>query len=176
MISQRVWLRGLASGRMALVLNFAYESNRSTLHLGWTPPSVLQGLLYFYPSATPLRALPGELRVAGIIDDLELAPGVALALEQFYKAVLLKNPWLTQFPLLVGGVRGYLHGEDILLIDDEAALLPLAPRFKERWKLLALGGGHAVSVFGEWDGRELNPLGALAEGAYWDLTPALEAA
>ncbi len=30
---------------------------------------------------------------------------------------------------------------------------------REHWKLLALGGGHAFDLAGEWDGYALRPLG-----------------
>jgi hypothetical protein len=41
--------------------------------------------------------------------------------------------------------------------------LPISTRFEQNWNLLALSGGQPMTVFGEWDGETLLPLGAMAE-------------
>jgi len=42
--------------------------------------------------------------------------------------------------------------------DVTGRAMPLSTRFRERWRLLAVSGGAAVPLFGEWDGDALTPL------------------
>jgi hypothetical protein len=37
------------------------------------------------------------------------------------------------------------------------------------WKLIALSGGHPLTMFGEWNGQTLLPIAAWAEGRYVQL-------
>jgi hypothetical protein len=40
------------------------------------------------------------------------------------------------------------------------------PGFSAGWRLLALGGGTPLTVFGEWNGEEFWPLGAWTAGRF----------
>ena len=42
--------------------------------------------------------------------------------------------------------------------DADGRWLRVSERFRDRWRLLAVSGGAAVSLFGEWDGESLLPL------------------
>ncbi len=49
------------------------------------------------------------------------------------------------------------------LRDQNNTVLPLAPRFEGGWQLMALSGGHPMTVFGEWDGSAFQPLSVWSE-------------
>jgi hypothetical protein len=61
-------------------------------------------------------------------------------------------------------------------VDDEGRSLPLGG--SAGWHLLALSGGHALDLFGEWDGHRFWPLAAFAGGTFVHLPspPAAETA
>jgi hypothetical protein len=60
-----------------------------------------------------------------------------------------------------------IDGDAFAVRDAAGTCLPLGGR--EHWKLLALSGGRPLDVCGEWDGRALYPLAAMAEGAFHPL-------
>ena len=53
------------------------------------------------------------------------------------------------------------------MCDADGAALPLTPG--DYWLLLAISGGLPLDLAGEWDGRQLRPLGALSDGVYHPL-------
>ena len=55
------------------------------------------------------------------------------------------------------------------LRDSARGVIPLAKRLATPWPLVAASGGAPVTVFGEWNGYALLPLGVLAEGRLIDL-------
>jgi hypothetical protein len=166
---QRSWLRGLRTGRDALVLQFAAGPARFPEAL--LPGAVLDAELAFWPSAHPLRALVSERR--GEMKPLGSRPGTAGIDELFesYARALGRQPWIERFPAVLGGVVPALSGdaaaEEFQVIDAGARAVPLAG--SGHWKLFALSGGHPIDLFGEWNGRSLLPLGVLAEGSYHPL-------
>ncbi len=164
---QRLWLRGVRSGRDALVLQFAAGPARFPEVL--LPGMVVDAELAFWPSAHPLRALVyerrGEMKPLAVRPDL--AGGVDGLLDGHAQA-LGRQPWIERFPAVLGGVVPALAGdagaERFQVIDPEGRSLVLAG--SGHWKLFAVSGGHPIDLFGEWDGRTLLPLGALVEGRY----------
>lgn len=149
---QRTWLWGLDDERPALLLDFAPPGAPLTVR----PPAgtSFRAGLAFYPGATPLRALleePGEL------DD---APGrfghggVQAALAATASAVAA-NPWLDEWPVALASAV-----PDLDTVSAEDGSLPLRGSLRARWRLLALGGGRPLSVFGMWNGDALAPLAA----------------
>jgi hypothetical protein len=110
----------------------------------------------------PLTSRPGASAGPAGIDGL---------LERYARA-LGRQPWIERFPATLGAVvpalAGDPAGERFQVIDTDGRVVPLAG--SAHWKLFAISGGHPIDLFGEWDGRSLLPLGALAEGGYHALT------
>ena len=79
------------------------------------------------------------------------------------------NPWLRLFPALLGGVFAEPAPSGWRLRDRGGRLLPLPPRFGQGWQLLALAGEQPLTLFGEYDGATLTPLGALRDAQWHDL-------
>ncbi len=162
---RRVWLHGLASGREALLVDYAHGGRN--FDTNWTSGSVYAAELAFFPGTAALRALCADLpqpqpRAAGPAEQ-----GLADALEQLAGHVAA-NPWQAPLPLLVdGGIPE--RGEDGWRLDADGSTLPLALGEDDGWQLLAESGGAALTLFGEWDGRAMRPLTAWRGAPVWVL-------
>jgi hypothetical protein len=163
---RRTWLLGLNSTTFALLLDFAPGQQPFAQTL--LPGTGLIAELVFYPSAAPLRALIKTRQEA--VQLLKPPPGTEI-LEALaaYRQTYAACPWLEQFPLLLQAVVPVRTGERWLIQGRERAVLPLAERLelRQRWQLLALSGGAPVSLFGEWNGTTLLPLGVWAEDSFY---------
>lgn len=161
---RRTWLWGRNSGRSALVLDFAHQSQS-------LPPIAVPGVwqdaeLGFLPSQYPLRALlrnPVPATAEGWPPPL--ADGAALL--DAYARALAQHPWLGILPATIAGLvpmRGI--AETWQLRDQAANLLPIHPGFTDPWRLLALSGGQPLTLFGEWNGAHFWPLSAWKDGRF----------
>ena len=153
---QRTWLKGLRSGRVAMILQFA--AGMAPFGETFAPATHFEATLAFWPSAFPLRALvharqavavpwhdrlPGADRFASCLDDAAAALG--------------RLPWLGRHLCVVCDVVPVVGPEERWsLVDRDRAALPLAGT--GTWSLLALSGGNPIDVAAEWDGRVLRPL------------------
>jgi hypothetical protein len=154
----RTWLRGLSSGRWALL-----ETVQSVRQLeGPCLPTGghFDGELAFLPSAWPLAAQPAAaLRLVDAASDDTKGQDIAAAVAE-YAAARAANPWLHLYPLLLGGVLVEPAPSGWRLRDRGGRLLPLPPGFGYGWQLLALAGDQPLTLFGEYDGATLTPLSA----------------
>ncbi len=158
---RRTWLLGTQSGRFALFLDYAAASD--TFSPGFAPGTLLNGQIAYYPSAWPLRALPvGTL--AGLPDrSMKKWPGeeaLSIVARTFAQA-LAHNPWLTALPAVLLAVRPVYTARGFGLVDGKGHEVPLHGSDEENWALLAAAEGHAVAVFGEWDGEGFRAFSAI---------------
>jgi hypothetical protein len=166
---QRTWLRGLGSARDALVLQFAAGPGAFGDLL--VPGTGFRGPLAFWPGAAPLRALPHGSR--GDPWPLEPPlPGRRTVGEHLaaHAALLGRQPWVDRAPCLLGGVVPVLADADAghwAVLDSAGDALELGGH--SHWALFAMSGGASVDLFGEWDGRVLDPLGVMVEGRFHPL-------
>ena len=153
--TRRVWLRGLDTGRPALVLSFAAPGR--TLDASLVAGGTVDAELAFHPGAQPLRAVvaarhgtptltaPRGTTVAGLLGE--------------YAGALARDPWLDRWPALLERVRPARAGSDCShLVDEHGDALPL--RAADPWRLLAVSGGRPLTVAGEWTPDGLVPLSA----------------
>lgn len=188
---QRTWLVGLQSNRSALLLQFAFGSEPFAAQ--FLPGSVVDAELVYLPSATPLRvlvkrrgeiveaagaaALPARTVAAAAVDEAEgstnqtsVAYATTTAALAAYGAALARNPWLELFPMWLAEVLPVIpassQGERWQVRDADGRMLPLSGRFEFGWQLLATSGGHPLTLFGEWDGDNLLPLGVWSDGRF----------
>jgi hypothetical protein len=161
---QRTWLRGEESGKDAALLDFAApgQALKSSLPAG----TVIEAELVYYPSNYPLRAAIKERHSAPTPRASARGYTSAESFLTAYADALARNPWVEVFPALLGEVVPVRRDEAWTVRDTAGRLLPLSPKAAGGWKLMALGGGRPVTLFGEWDGRHLLPLGVWAEGRY----------
>jgi hypothetical protein len=144
------------------VLSFAAAGQR--LDASLVPGTTVEADLHFYPGAMPLRALVGARRDEPGPFDGPAGGTVADALAG-YAAALAADPWLLRWPVLIGAAVPVPGDPTWHLVDAAADALPLADAAGDVWRLLAVSGGHPISVVGEWTGAALIPVAAF--GANW---------
>ncbi len=152
--ARATWLRGLASGRWALLLH--YSTGAQGFDVPLLAGTEFDGALCFYPSAWPLRALIREQAETRPISGAPTAPGLDATLDG-YASALAAQPFLSTYPMLLDGVVPDSASRATLRTAD-GRQLALHPSFRHALHLLALSGGHPLTVFGEWDGVCLLPL------------------
>lgn len=174
--TRRTWLYGLRTGRWALILDHSFGSPAFPAHV---PPLGLAAEfgLHFYPVAAPLRALldPARGDAAPAVAELPATAGsgtIAATLTEFATATAA-DPWLESWPVLLRDVVPTPRGEDWVLAESDGTALALAP-LAQPWRLLALSGGHPVTVFGVWTGRRLEVVAVLSAGEFHDVGPAAD--
>jgi hypothetical protein len=158
--SQRTWLYGQQTGRVAVVLDFAAAG--ATLAVAEVLGSVVEAAVALYPGSEPRRALfTGERTVVGSADRLP-AGSIAAALDRV-AGWLAGNPFADRFPVALAGVVPVVEGDRRLIVEPAAGSLPLSPD-GDALPLLALSGGAPVDLFAEWDGFCLTPLSVHVDG------------
>jgi hypothetical protein len=159
------WLHGAATGRWAVHLQYAVGTQGFEQHLA--PGTAFDGDLCFYPSAWPLRA---QIRRQ---DDVQALSAIAEpssldTLQDTYASALAAQPFLERQPVLLGGLvpdaadHGIVH-------DARGRRIALDPAFRHPLHLLALSGGHPLTLCGEWDGRMLLPLAVWHDGRLYNI-------
>ena len=159
--SQRSWVLGRKTGRMALVLQFAVGGQPFAESI--IPGSEQTGKLVFYPGASGQRAkfVSREGELASVQSRI---PGCD-TIDEFLDSVsdeLAKQPWLDAFGGVLHDVT-LIPGEDWILRDRQGNGLPM--RGRDHWKALAITGGQPVDIAGEWDGHQLRLLSIYEDGS-----------
>jgi len=156
--ARRVWLRGRDTGRFALLLSFAAGGNfRGNPDAVLAPGTELHADVHYYPGQPPVRAVTGA-RHGAAAGPRPGAARDAAALLGDWAAALAQDPWLTEWPALLAGTPAATGGR-WYLVDSAGAALPLLGG-ESLWPLLAISGGHPVTVAGEWSPAGLTALTA----------------
>jgi hypothetical protein len=153
---RRTWLLGEETGQQALLLDFNW--NQQGYRESWPLGMVFDGKLHYYPGNFPLRAL-----VAGFQKNEEPFVGLSGIFSfrewpDFLGQALAGNPWLHTLPCLFAAVRPVWENEQQWLLDNEDEALPLQIEDRAFWKIMALSGGHPISVFAEWENGSFRPI------------------
>lgn len=149
---RRVWLRGLASGRWAMLLSFA--AYRQSLDDSFTVGTVLRADVHRYPGGS-LRALAGA-RHAEPVPLLEPpALSIAAACDEIGAAVAAA-PWTERLPATVMAAPTVADGRWVLT--DDTGSLPLLGDSRSLGALLAGSAGAPVVATVEWTPRGVLPL------------------
>ncbi|RGE45386.1 SWIM zinc finger family protein [Comamonas testosteroni] len=149
---RRVWLQGLQSGRIALLLDYA-QGGRG-FETAWVQGASYKGSLNFYPGQGALRALTAS--------DMQWLDGDALLTQAMLGDPLLQlsqriaaSPLQFAQPLwCVNAGLSYAEGQWFAAwpqADAQMAPVPVVVSDNEAWRLLALTGGAPVTLFGEWE-------------------------
>lgn len=159
LVERRVWLHGERSGRRAWLLDHAFGGRG--FEQSWMTATGVEAALAFFPGADSLRALVVETtgaigppvwpRTVGGDEWLRVARRVA------------SSPWTILHPMVHHHARVLHHDSRKLLVAD-GRCLPLRVGESDFWRLLAAGGGHPLSLMGEWNGRTFQPLTAWLDG------------
>lgn len=159
---RRTWLHGWNSGHKALLLDYAFGTTGYEQQY-WTG-SIWRGELAYYSPAYPQRATWVQAAPLSNFSATQPLPSFSFkeALMDYSKA-LLQNPWLQHFPVLLKDVTAqWTNQENLLLLDQAGLQVPLEELPSPlQWKILALSGGHPLTLMGEWNGRVFRPLSNL---------------
>jgi hypothetical protein len=155
---RRVWLRGLATGRPALVLFFAAGGAPLTSNL--YPGTSVEATLHFYPGRPGLRAVVGERTeqaqpFSGRLDGV----GIAAAIDQWRRA-RTADPWLEQWPVLVTGELRKAPDTGFGLADADGSLAVLGDG---AWPAVAATGGWPCTLAGELGTEGFRPSAAVLD-------------
>jgi SWIM zinc finger len=162
--TQRIWLQGQNSGKLALILNFAPRNQ--PLDVSWVPGLLVPAELVFFPGSYGLRAIAvsrEDPQQSLVINGDE---SIVVALDRYQQA-LIQNPWLERFPLMIQNVVPCYQDGQWLIQDNAGEGLPLTVADLRGWQILAWSGGRSITLMGEWDGQVLRPLGIWHEGGFW---------
>lgn len=168
--TQRTWLARCNDSQPALLLHFA--AGNQPLDTSLIVGTQIDADVVYFPGACPLRAIVKERRgEPAEISELNGAATLDEALAQ-YAAGLAMNPWIDRWPMAIAGVipvprpAGHAAMPRWFVRDREERELPLNQSFTEGWTLLSISGGRPVTLFGEWDGEELLPMGMWDASVY----------
>jgi SWIM zinc finger len=166
---RRIWLRGAASGKWAMVLSFA--AFQQTLDESFTVGTQVHADLFRYPGAVALRVLVGPRHsepqpVASIAGST-----ITQACAQVGRA-LGSEPWLERYPVCVLGAPTRAGGK--WLLTDSTGSMPLVDGVVVG-TLLACSAGRPVVVMAEWTAAGLVPLAVHLADRAVDIGPVAEA-
>jgi hypothetical protein len=162
--ARRTWLWGQSTHQPALILDFAHRYQ--PFEPGPVPGCVMDAELVYYPGSYPLRAVvKSQSPVAASPNQIGGFASIIKAAGA-YAAAIAAAPWIERWAYPIHDVIPVRSGDDWGLCDQNNRFLPIAPGFGRGWELLALSGGHPISVMGEWDGARFTPLSVLAEGRF----------
>jgi len=151
---QRTWVIGKKSHRTALIWQFAPLTRPFNELI--LPGTSQVGELLYWPSAYPLRAKFSQ-RSGPLEPWIGPIPGHD-TIESFFNElapIIAKQPWLEFFLCILHKVKPVMEKNQWYIQDQKGCVLPLN---NEQWQLLALSGGHPVTLASEWDGYCLKPM------------------
>ncbi|MGY1899665.1 DUF5691 domain-containing protein [Nocardia gipuzkoensis] len=171
--TRRAWLYGRETGRWALVVDHSFGSPGFPADV----PALGQladAELHFYPGAAPLRALWGERHGAAepfttLPAEAGRAATIAAALGA-HATALGADPWLRSWPMLLARVVPTRTEQGWYVTESDGTALPIRPG-EQPWTLMAVSGGHPVTVVGEWSPDGLAPISVFTAGEVTDLAP-----
>lgn len=162
---RRHWLRGVTSGRWALLLSFA--AYRQSLDTSLEVGTAIAADLHRYPGPA-LRALIGARHGEPLEPARPPAVGVSAACAEI-GTLLVAEPWLDRVPftvtasVAVAGTR--------FALADTSGTLPLIAAGRSLATLLAVAGGDAVDVTCEWTPHGVVPLTVHTADRSFDIGP-----
>jgi hypothetical protein len=71
--------------------------------------------------------------------------------------------WVSDFPCFLEQITPVIQSGELLLIDGQKKKVSALNKGNKGWKLVALSGGHPISVFGEWSGELFVPLSVVSD-------------
>ena len=159
------WLLGEKSQRIALVLEFKHQRAAGTQLSNFVPGTCFEADMCFFPGY-PIRAIlksyRSEISKFGNIKGFDT---IELFLEH-YTTVLKQNPFITRYPCLLNNVRAILHKKKLILVDSENKQINIKKNFQKDWELLAVSGGHPITIFGRWENNTLYPISMSNQGSW----------
>jgi len=161
--ARRVHVRGTTTGRDAVVMLFGPSGQ--PLDVPLPVGAVVDADLHVHPG-DPSRVSVGERH--GEPAPLREVHGTTLAqVADAWSALLAVDPWATAMPVVLGDVTPLRHGDGgsarWVLADAAGDTLPVVFR-DDPWRLVALSGGHPVTVVADRTVAGVRPVAAWCDG------------
>jgi hypothetical protein len=161
---QRTWLAGKNTGKLAMILDFAF-GNRGFEH-NFIPGTAFEAEIVYYPGSLQTRALLKNQPARYYPGNEPTGWNDLADFFTLYARALSQNPFLFQFPFLVNYLKPVIRKQDWWLIDRKSDAIPVHRSFQKNWELMAVCGQNYTTIFGEWDGRYLFPMGILRDSIW----------
>jgi hypothetical protein len=143
--TERVWLYGTASKRMALILNF-YAFNQLPQNL-LAKGSKVKAEMFFYPSVLPFRALlKQQLGIENDFLPLEGTKKIEEALNHISDSIS-NQPFIDKIPLILNDFVLLLKDNKWWLGDAFEQYVSLENTVEEAWNILAISQGKPFDCF-----------------------------
>lgn len=168
--TRRSWLYGRATKRWAMLVEHSFGTPSFSGEVP-APGAEIDADVHYYPGAVPLRAQWGATH--GPRQPFTTIPhpaGTIAATLDAHADALAADPWLRSWPTLLTDVTPAASGSNWQLVDAEGTALPLSAGARP-WSLLAISGGHPVTVIGDWTADGFEPASVFAAGQVFDATP-----
>jgi len=158
------WLYGTQTNKYALILQF-YAGGQSG-QLSLSPGMSFNAELVYFPSSVPYRA---------IVKDQAGVSGVGSNTQHFsdwkqvagHEAELNSRlPFRNEMPVIVEQLKPLQYQQQWWLLDREGYLCKISAEFKQIWKLLAIGGGEALTMAVIGKENSYKPLGIWYQNIY----------
>lgn len=158
--SRRTWFIGHNTQKIVLVLEYTFGT--AEFASLWLKGLVYSAAAVYYPAAYPLRVAFKSADLAPSFTEISGYQTISNFL-QTYSEALAQSPWLPQFPVLLTSVTPIFFKNNFFLVDAEKKYLPIEKGNLSPWELIALSGGHPLSIFGEWNGQRLKTLNVFSQ-------------
>lgn len=149
---RRLWLRGMTSGRWAMLLSFA--AYRQSLDDTFTVGTVVHADVHRYPGGS-LRALAGRRYTDPFPFDEPIGTSLGAACDEVGAAVA-SQPWIERHPAIVRAAPSVHDGR--MVLTDATGSLPLLGSARAVATLLAASAGEPLTLTVEWTPHGLVPL------------------
>lgn len=161
---RRTWLEGAKTQRKALLLEYDYRD--SGFPFDWPIGKTFKSKLVYYPGSYPLRAVVDTPEFTAPENPQFKGHKHLASFFEAYANALAANPWLIDFPACLQSVTPVYTNHQLHVVDENNQSIPLISRENVPWKLLAISGGRAITIFGEWTGKKLLPLSTFKDGRW----------
>lgn len=148
--SRRTWFIGKDTQKIVLLLDYTFGSSEFTTL--WLKEIAYAGEAVYYPASYPLRVAFKSIDVVPLFTEISGFQTIETFLVAYSEA-LAQNLWIPQFPAVLTSVKPVYYKNKFLLIDKGKKYVYTEGEETAMWQLLAMSGGHSISVFGEWDGQ-----------------------
>jgi hypothetical protein len=154
----------------ALLLDFAAAGQG--LKIVATIGDTIDAQLAFFPGTNPLRALVATSSSRQVGVQVQGLAAIDSMLEA-YANLIAANPWTQEWPFLLDHVV-VIHEHGSFSLQDAAGganarRIILDARGLQGWNLLAISGGTATRIFGQWNGLRFEPLSVVDGDRVHDL-------
>lgn len=162
---ERNWLYGTQNNKYALILQFFVAGQSGAISL--TPGMQLQAELVFIPSTVPLRAIIKNQQSTVSDKPPAINPFSGWQqLAEFESRLSSSLPFRGEQPYIVKNLKPVQFNKQWWLQDEQEHLVPLNHGFRKIWKILALGGGEALTMAVIGRENKFEPIGVWRRETY----------